>query len=133
MTKISIVSPCYNESQNLKEYFIKIENLIEKYKNKYIFELIFDDYSKDETKKALLFYKNKYSWLRIIECPRNFGVYKATYIGLKETTGDWIVPIYPVCKSIEELEIMINIKNIKNVTGVFGKKIDREGIYIKKC
>lgn len=135
MKKISIVSPCYNESQNLKEYFVKIESLIQKYKDKYIFELILvDDYSNDETKKALLFYKNKFSWLRIIECPRNFGVYKATYIGLKETTGDWIVPMLPVDLQdpIEELDKMINIKNTKNVTGVFGKKIDREEGFIPK-
>ena len=75
----------------------------------------------------------KYSWLRIIECPRNFGVYKATYIGLKETTGDWIVPMLPVDLQdpIEQLEIMINIKSTKNVTGVLVKKLIGRGFILK--
>ena len=38
----------------------------------------------------------KYSWIEVLECPRNLGVWRATYAGLKIAKGELIVPMLPV-------------------------------------
>ena len=52
MRKVSIVVPCYNEEENIEDFYNVVTKVIESEKSNY--ELIFiDDGSKDNTRKIL--------------------------------------------------------------------------------
>lgn len=89
--KISIIVPCYNEEEVLKDFYSKTINVLEE-ANKYEYEIIFiDDGSKDETLNILKEMKKINKKLRIVSFSRNFGKEAGIYAGLRNTTGDLIV------------------------------------------
>jgi len=62
--KISIISPCYNESDNIEKFVYEIFKIFKKYKD---FELIIiDDSSTDGTTKILLKLVNQFKNLKVI-------------------------------------------------------------------
>lgn len=129
MKKISIISPCYNEEKSLPLFFIEIEKLTKLLKNKaYLEFIVVDDNSKDSSVELLKTFKKKNKLLRLIKNPRNYGVYKTTYIGHSYATGELIVPMFPVDlqdpPDVLYKMIMLKIKSTK--TGIFGRKIYRE-------
>lgn len=89
--KISIIVPCYNEEEVLKDFYNKTINVLEE-ANKYEYEIIFiDDGSKDETLNILKEMKKINKKLRIVSFSRNFGKEAGIYAGLRNATGDLIV------------------------------------------
>ena len=135
MKKISIISPCYNEEKSLPYFFIEIEKLTKLLKNKVNLEfIVVDDNSEDNSVQLLKAYKKKNKSLRLIKNPRNYGVYKATYIGFYYATGELIVPMFPVdLQDPPEILYKMIISKIKsNKTGIFGRKILREENFIMK-
>jgi len=86
--KISIVTPCYNEEENVNECVNLIKQVFLKYPN-YSYEHIFiDNASTDQTvaklKELALVDKN----IKIIVNSRNFGHIRSPYYGLLQATGD---------------------------------------------
>jgi glycosyltransferase involved in cell wall biosynthesis len=133
LKKISIISPCYNEEKSLPLFFIEIEKLTKLLKKKACLEfIVVDDYSKDRSVQLLKNYKKKNKSLRLITNPRNYGVYKASYIGNSYATGELIVPMFPVDlqdpPDVLYKMIMLKLKSIK--TGIFGRKIYREESFL---
>lgn len=89
--KISIIVPCYNEEEVLKDFYDKTINVLEE-ANKYEYEIIFiDDGSKDETLNILKEMKKINKKLRIVSFSRNFGKEAGIYAGLRNAIGDLIV------------------------------------------
>ena len=92
MKLISIIVPCYNEQDNIFDFyeeFIKNEEFLKS--NDVDFELIFvDDGSKDETALRVKELKKKESRTRLISFSRNFGKEAAMYAGLKAAKGDFV-------------------------------------------
>ena len=90
--------------------------------------VVVDDFSKDGSRQILKKLELMNPSLTVIYNPRNYGVYRASYIGLTFAKGDFIVPMLPVDMQdpIDVLESMIRLKMAVNVTGVFGRKVDRE-------
>ncbi len=92
MKLISIIVPCYNEQDNIFDFyeeFIKNEEFLKS--NDVDFELIFvDDGSKDETVLRVKELKKKESRTRLISFSRNFGKEAAMYAGLKAAKGDFV-------------------------------------------
>ena len=126
--KISIVSPCFNESENLSNYFNSIKEISLAFPE-HIFEIVIvDDFSTDSSREMILHESEKNPNIVPVLSPRNYGVYKTTYAGLRFATGDLIVPMFPVDLQDppEVLIQMIAIKLSSSFTGVFGRKIGRE-------
>ena len=106
MKKVSIVVPCFNESEVLpvflKEILKEIDHinatckLSSKKENPftetdYEFELLFiDDGSKDSTKEILRENAKNDSRITYISFSRNFGKEAALYAGLQNATGDYV-------------------------------------------
>ena len=88
MEKISIIVPCYNESQAIPIFY---KEIIEVFKNmNYELELLFvDDGSSDDT---LLIVKElaKNKQVKYLSFSRNFGKEAAMYAGLLNATGDYL-------------------------------------------
>lgn len=86
---ISIVTPCYNEQENVLEHFKRVTRVISPLKNRYNFEFVYTDNSSvDKTFELLKELAAKHKNLKIIKFSRNIGANKAIFIGLSYARGD---------------------------------------------
>lgn len=86
--KISIITPTYNEKENIKFLYEEIKNIIKKI-DKYEFELvIIDNASTDGTVDILKEIAAHDSSVKIILNTRNFGHIRSPYWGIMQTSGD---------------------------------------------
>lgn len=84
---ISIVTPCYNEEDNVDELYRRIIAVISNIK-KYKFEIIFiDNKSKDGTVDKIKKIAEKDSNVKLIINTRNFGHIRSPYYGILQSTG----------------------------------------------
>lgn len=89
--KISIVSPCYNESQNIEKLYARIISAISKIQE-YDFEILFiDNASEDDTVdkiKSLIVNDKR---VKLIINIKNFGHIRSPYWGIMQANGDAVV------------------------------------------
>jgi len=91
--KISLVTPCYNEEENVNAIYSAVKNIMQ-LKSQYDYEHIFiDNNSSDKTvqilKKIALEDKN----VKLIVNARNFGHIRSPYYGLLQSSGDAVILI----------------------------------------
>lgn len=90
MKLISIVVPCFNESDALP-YFYEEFNRVSKQMSNLDFELIcVDDGSVDDTLDVIKSLMNKDKRIRYLSFSRNFGKEAAMYAGLEYSKGDYV-------------------------------------------
>jgi len=84
---LSIVTPCYNEEDNVDELYARIKAAISTL-TKYEFELIFiDNCSQDSTVAKLKKLAASDSMVKIIVNTRNFGHIRSPYYGILQSSG----------------------------------------------
>ena len=90
---ISVVVPCYNEEEVIKDFYIEVARVFKELKD-YKYELVFiNDGSKDKTLEILKELKKNDRDVKIISFSRNFGKESAIYAGLENSKGDLVVVI----------------------------------------
>lgn len=91
--KISLVVPCYNEEDNIAEFYRVATKTFDL--ETYEYELTFvNDGSKDNTLNILKqIYSEDPQHVNVVSFSRNFGKEAAIYAGLKNTTGDLVTII----------------------------------------
>lgn len=113
MKKISILIPCYNEEENVREISAAVVDLFKTQLLNYEYELIFiDNDSKDKTRILLREICNENKKIKAIFNAKNFGQFNSPYYGLLQTTGECTVllccdfqdPIEVIPKLVEEWE-----------------------------
>lgn len=89
MTKlISVVTPCYNEEENVEELYLKIKSIFVE-NGKYRYEHIFiDNASTDTTPQLLRALASQDKNVKVILNARNFGHIRSPYYGLLQSSGD---------------------------------------------
>ncbi len=90
---ISIIVPCYNESQAIPCFYEAITAQSELMTGKYNvkFEYVFiDDGSKDNTLQVIKSYASQDERITYVAFSRNFGKEAAMYAGLQQAAGDYI-------------------------------------------
>ncbi len=91
MKKISVVTPCYNEEENINECVEVIKEVFSHYDN-YTYEHIFiDNASTDSTVEKLKELAKENKNIKIIVNSRNFGWIKSPYYGLLQANGDAVI------------------------------------------
>lgn len=89
---ISIVTPCYNETDNIDELALRIRNVMSV--QNYLYEhIIIDNYSTDGTREKLRILAENDHKIKIILNARNFGHIRSPYYGLLQAKGDACVLI----------------------------------------
>jgi polyisoprenyl-phosphate glycosyltransferase len=89
MKYISIVTPCYNEQDNVQECAKVIRDVFTQYAGRYEYEHIFiDNASTDSTPEILREMSKNDSHVKVIFNARNFGHIKSPYYGMLQSTGD---------------------------------------------
>ncbi|MBC7875880.1 MAG: glycosyltransferase family 2 protein [Anaerolineales bacterium] len=90
MKMISIVTPCFNEAENVEELYTRIRKTLEDKGCNY--EHIFiDNSSTDETVNILKTIALKDKNVKIIVNSRNFGHIRSPYYGLLQGSGDAVI------------------------------------------
>jgi glycosyltransferase involved in cell wall biosynthesis len=89
---ISIVTPCYNEQDNIVPCYEAVRAVFAKSLPDYDYEHVFcDNASSDGTVAALRALAAKDARVRVIVNARNFGPFRSTFNGLMSTRGDAVV------------------------------------------
>jgi len=89
--KISVVTPCYNEEENVELVYSKVKEVFDVL-NKYDYEHIFiDNASTDKTVSILKEIAKRDKNLKIIVNSRNFGHIRSPFYGLLQANGDAVV------------------------------------------
>lgn len=122
--KISVVTPCFNEKDNVLLLYNEVKEIFNKYKDQYEYEHIFiDNNSTDGTTVILNEMADKDRSVKLIVNSRNFGHFRSPYYAFLQATGDAVIKIVADFQEppslIEELikewenghEIVIAVKN----------------------
>jgi len=89
MKKISIMTPCYNEEDNIVQITDAVRKIMLEELPQYDYEhVIIDNYSEDNTLSLLRDICAKDKHVKVIENSRNFGYIRSPFHGLMQTTGD---------------------------------------------
>ena len=84
---LSIVTPCFNEEENVDELYSRIKSVISDL-TAYKFELIFiDNNSEDKTVEKLKILASSDPDIKIIVNTRNFGHIRSPYYGILQSSG----------------------------------------------
>ncbi|MBR0750591.1 glycosyltransferase family 2 protein [Bradyrhizobium jicamae] len=96
MKTISVVTPCYNEEDNVRDCYEAVRKLFETELTGYAREHLFcDNASTDRTLAVLKEIAAADSSVRIIVNTRNFGPLKNTFNGVMASTGDAVLLFLP--------------------------------------
>ncbi|MCH5253661.1 MAG: glycosyltransferase family 2 protein [Lachnospiraceae bacterium] len=93
MSLLSIIVPCYNEEENIQDFYhevLKNESFFRE-KDLAVEFLYIDDGSKDGTVKEVKKLHEKDERVHLISFSRNFGKEAAIYAGLQKAKGDYAV------------------------------------------
>lgn len=93
MKLISVVSPCYNEQENVAILYEQVKQqfeLLPDYKYEHIF---IDNFSTDNTVKILKEIAQKDKNVKIIINSRNFGHIRSPYYGMLQAKGDAVISL----------------------------------------
>ena len=92
MKKISIVSGCLNEQDNVTYLYSRINNSIFDLRDSYKFEIIFiDNASTDRTQEILRDIASSDEQVKLIFNTRNFGHIRSPYWGIINAFGDAVI------------------------------------------
>ena len=93
MSLLSIIVPCYNEEENIQDFYHEVlkNDSFFREKDLAIEFLYIDDGSKDGTVKEVKKLHEKDERVHLISFSRNFGKEAAIYAGLQKAKGDYAV------------------------------------------
>lgn len=88
MKKISVVTPCYNEADNIRVLHAQIKEVFSKLPGYSYEHICIDNASKDDTVKILRELAKEDKNLKVIVNARNFGHIRSPHHALMQATGD---------------------------------------------
>ena len=93
MKKISVVTACYNEEDNIFEVYTQVKAVFNELKNYSYEHLFIDNNSRDKTVDILRDIAKNDPNVKVILNARNFGHIRSPYHGLISATGDAVISI----------------------------------------
>lgn len=93
MKLLSVIVPCYNEEENIRDFYEELFRNAPFFKEKEIeVELLYiDDGSKDRTAEEVKKLRIEDERVHLLSFSRNFGKEAAIYAGLQKSRGDYVV------------------------------------------
>lgn len=129
---ISIVTPCFNEEDNLEEVYKRVKEIFNSQAKKYTYDHIFiDNASLDSSPAILRKLAEKDKNVKVIFNARNFGHIRSPYYGLLQAGGDAVMLIVSDLQDPPELipdfltkweegfKVVIGVKNQSEESSVF--------------
>ena len=93
MKLISVIVPCYNEQENINDFYYELMKNEAYFKAQDVdFEILFvNDGSKDKTSDVVKELHERDNRVHLISFSRNFGKESGIYAGLQKAKGDYVV------------------------------------------
>ena len=93
MKLLSVIVPCYNEEENIRDFYNELFRNDSFFKEKELeVELVYiDDGSKDKTVEEIRKLREQDERVHLMSFSRNFGKEAAIYAGLQKSKGDFVV------------------------------------------
>lgn len=127
MKKISIVSSCYNEEENIETLYAKVKEQMDSYIDKYDFEyILIDNCSTDGTLQKLKHLTEIDKRIKVIVNSRNFGHIRSPYYGITQAQGDAVIYLASDLQDPPEMIKDFIEKWEQGFKIVLGKKTDSE-------
>ena len=96
MKKITIITPCFNEEDNVERCYQAAKKMMKNDLPNYSYEHIFsDNASTDSTFKILSLIAKKDKNVKVILNSRNVGPFRNMWNAMKNVSGDAIIPLLP--------------------------------------
>jgi glycosyltransferase involved in cell wall biosynthesis len=96
MKKISVITPCFNEAENVEICASELKRVMSEQLPGYDYEHIFaDNASTDATLLKLRMLAAGDSRIRVISNSRNVGPFRNMWNAMKSATGDAVIPLLP--------------------------------------
>jgi glycosyltransferase involved in cell wall biosynthesis len=96
MKKISIITPCFNEEENVEICALELKKVMSERLSGYDYEHIFaDNSSTDATLQKLRLLAAQDAHIRVISNSRNVGPFRNMWNAMKSATGDAVIPLLP--------------------------------------
>lgn len=94
MKKISVMIPCFNEEENVKQICYAVKQILQAELSQYDYEILFiDNDSSDKTRDYIRELCSENSNVKAIFNAKNFGQFNSPYYGMCQTTGDCTITI----------------------------------------
>jgi glycosyltransferase involved in cell wall biosynthesis len=128
MTKITVITPCFNEEDNVEVCASELKKVMTEKLPTYEYEHIFaDNASTDATLKKLRGLAAQDSCIRVISNSRNVGPFRNMWNAMKSATGDAVIPLLPADLQDPPSVIPELVKNWENGFLVtYGVRANRE-------
>ena len=125
---LSIVVPCFNEEQNIENFYQQVQNVLKDISEVYF--IFVDDGSKDKTIEKIKILQQNDNNIKLIKFSRNFGKEAAMLAGLKESKST--LTCIMDCDLQDPPELLLEmIEKYKNSNGelklITAKRKDRSG------
>lgn len=93
MALFSIIVPCYNEEETVKDFYTEVMKNVPFFEKKDLqIEILYiDDGSRDKTAERVKELHELDGCVRLVSFSRNFGKEAAMYAGLEKAKGDYVV------------------------------------------
>ena len=133
MTLISIITPCFNEEENIEACIERLKQVFNEDLSQYEYEHIFTDNSSTDNTINILRDKAKTDVrIKVLRNSKNVGAFKNMFSGLSHAKGDIILVQLPadLQDPPEVIPEMINIMEEKNSEIVFGVRKNRKENFI---
>jgi dolichol-phosphate mannosyltransferase len=129
---ISLVTPVFNEENNIEPFIISVKETLNKISSQY--EIIFVlDPSTDNTEALIKNFSKTDPRIKLITLSRRFGQPAATIAGIHHANGNNVVVIDVDLQDPPEIIIKMHNKMKEGYDVVYGKRINRDGeTFLKK-
>jgi polyisoprenyl-phosphate glycosyltransferase len=134
MKKITVITPCFNEEDNVEICAAELKKVMNEHLPAYEFEHIFaDNASTDSTLKKLRTMAAKDPRIKVISNSRNVGPFRNMWNAMKNATGDAVIPLLPADLQDPPGVIPEFVKNWENGFLVtYGVRANREESWVMR-
>jgi dolichol-phosphate mannosyltransferase len=123
---ISIISPLFNEEENIEKHYHELCNVLKKLKHFNSYEIIFvNDGSFDNSLQILKKLAAQDKNLKVISFTRNFGHEQASTAGLQASIGDAVVLIDADGQDPPELILVFEKEYLNGFDIIYGQRSKR--------
>lgn len=128
MKKITILTPMYNEQENISQFHHQVSTAISSLTAKYQFEFLFiNDGSIDNSLDQVKIIQKKDTRVKYLDLSRNYGKEIAMLAGMDYAQGDAVIIMDSDLQHPPEVIPEMILEWEKGYHDVYGKRVTREG------